>query len=361
MNSLVRIASLVILLCASVSAGETWGLHKGTPDLQSAGALALGPDDVLFIGDTQSASVFAVATGDLRREATEARIDINNIDQAISDLCGADASINDLATNPRTGTTFLSVTTDDGPVICQVDVAGRLSQVTLTDIPFAKAILPDAPEDKVVKKGRRKRNPRDDAITDIAFYEDRILVSGLRAGDAPSSVREFSFPFSSIDKGTGIAIYHAAHGREEDYSAARTFVTLMIDGEPNLLAAYTCTPLVKIPLNELREASNRVQGTTVAELGNWNRPLDMISYTKNGTDYLLLSNSNRGVMKISTSGLSNSDGLSEPVKGGGTAGQTYETITSLEGVVQMDKLDDEHAIVLIKSNDGIHLKTIMLP
>lgn len=361
MKSLVQLTLAVVLLPVAASAAEPWDLKKGTPDMKSAGALAFGPDDVLFIGDTKSATVFAIATGDTGNPTVGTVIAIDHIDQAISDVCGADASINDLATNPRTGTTFLSVTTNDGPAICQVDAGGKLTRLALTDVPFAKAVLPDAPEDKVVQRGRRNRNPRDDAITDIAFYEDRILVSGLRAGDAPSSVREFSFPFTEIDKGTGIAIYHAAHGREEDYAAARTFVTLMIDGEPNLLAAYTCTPLVKIPLNELREAGNTVQGTTVAELGNWNRPLDMISYSKNGADYLLLSNSKRGVMKITTSGLNSSEGLSEPVKGGGTAGQTYETIASLDGVIQMDKFDDDHAIVLIETDAGTALKTVTLP
>ncbi len=361
MKSLAQLMFAVLLTPVLAIAADPWGLEKGTPELKSAGSLAFGPDDVLFVGDTKSATVFAIATGDVHDQTADADISITNIDQAIADVCGEGASINDLATNPRTGTTFLSVTTSDGPAICQVDAAGKLTQLSLTDVAYAKAVLPDAPEDKVVQQGRRKRNPREDAITDIAFYEDRILVSGLRAGDAPSSVREFSFPFSSIDKGTGIAIYHAAHGREEDYAAARTFVTLMIDGEPNLLAAYTCTPLVKIPLDDLREASQSVQGTTVAELGNRNRPLDMISYTKSGAGYLLLSNSNRGVMKITTSGLSNSDGLSEPVKGGGTAGQAFETIASLDGVLQMDKLSEDHAVVLIETDGGINLKTVALP
>jgi len=42
----------------------------------------------------------------------------------------------------------------------------------------------------------------------------------------------------------------------------------------------------------------KVKGKTVAELGNRNRPIDMIVYQKGGKDYLLLANSSRGVMKI---------------------------------------------------------------
>ena len=141
----------------------------------------------------------------------------------------------------------------------------------------------------------------------------------------------------------------------------RTFVPLMIDGEPNLLAAYVCTPLVKIPLKEFQDASEKLKGTTVAELGNRNRPLDMISYTKGGSEYLLLSNSARGVMKITTAGLRENSGLTEKVSGGGSAGQSYDTIKDLDGTVQIDKLNETHAVVLMDNGGKLDLKTVELP
>ncbi|MCH2211325.1 MAG: hypothetical protein MK110_08480 [Fuerstiella sp.] len=361
MRLLTFLIAFLLMCPVRVLSDDRWGLERGTPNLQSAGALAFGPDDVLFVGDTKSAAVFAIATGDFSGDPVRTDINITDFRTALSDACDAETIINDLVVNPRTGTVFVSGTAGEVPVICQIEGAGRITRLSLENVPFAKATLPNAPEDRLVQRGRRKRNDRRDAITDIAFYEGRILVSGLTAGEVPSSVREFSFPFSAIDRGTGIAIYHAAHGREEDYAAARTFITLMIDGEPNLLAAYTCTPLVKIPLNDLRNAGDRIQATTVAELGNRNRPLDMISYNRDGTDYLLLSNDRRGVMKITTSGLSDNIGLSEPVRRGGVAGQTYEKIDSLQGVVQMDQLNDDSAIVLIDQDKRVNLKTVSLP
>ena len=44
----------------------------------------------------------------------------------------------------------------------------------------------------------------------------------------------------------------------------------------------------------------KVRGTTIAELGSGNRPIDMIVYSRGGQDYLLMSNTSRGVMKIPT-------------------------------------------------------------
>ena len=73
------------------------------------------------------------------------------------------------------------------------------------------------------------------------------------------------------------------HGRSEDNRPIQAFVPFNIGGEPNLLAGYTCTPLVKIPVAKFD--SDKITGTTVAELGNRNTPLDMIVYNQHGKDF----------------------------------------------------------------------------
>ncbi len=67
-------------------------------------------------------------------------------------------------------------------------------------------------------------------------------------------------------------------------------------------------------------------------------------------------------MKVSTEDLERENGLSEPVKGGGTAGQSYETIETLSDVVQLDKLDDLHAVVMVQPKGApASIQTIDLP
>jgi NADPH-dependent glutamate synthase beta subunit-like oxidoreductase len=67
-------------------------------------------------------------------------------------------------------------------------------------------------------------------------------------------------------------------------------------GKTYLVAAYTCTPLVIIPLEDLKDGAH-IRGKTVAELGYGNTPADMIAYTKTdqgkAEDFLLLVNFNR--------------------------------------------------------------------
>src|SRR5207237_8369442 len=113
--------------------------------------------------------------------------------------------------------------------------------------------------------------------------KDHVLVSGLSDEEFAPKLRSIPFPFKDTDKGASIEIFHGAHGRIETASPVRTFVAVEIKGETNILAAYTCTPLVRIPVSNLKPGE-KVKGTTVAELGNMNKPLDMIIYQKDGKE-----------------------------------------------------------------------------
>ncbi len=238
----------------------------------------------------------------------------------------------------------------------RVDRSGKLELVALDDVPFAKAPLPNPPAATAAK------NARGMSITDLAFVDGRVFIAGLSNEEFSSRLMSIPYPFSDASaSGTGIKIYHGAHGRFETASPVRTFVPFAIKGESYLLAAYTCTPLVKLPVSELKPGA-KVTGTTVAELGNRNTPLDMIVYQKDGKTYLLLANSSRGVMKIQTEGVDDAESITAPVPGGGHKGQPYDTIDALKGVTQLDGLDKEHALVLIQEPDGAQdLKTIDLP
>src|SRR6185312_12878948 len=164
---------------------------------------------------------------------------------------------------------------------------------------------------------------RSQAITDLAYVDGRVFLAGLSNEEFSSRLIAIPFPFTDRPDGASIEIYHGAHGRFETKSPVRTFVSYKIGNEPYLLAAYTCTPLVKLPVADLK-AGAHVKGTTIAELGNRNNPLDMVVYQKDGKDYLLLTNSSRGVMKIPTEGAGSAPGITRPVRD--KQGLGYDTI-----------------------------------
>ncbi|MBP86655.1 MAG: hypothetical protein CMJ64_08065 [Planctomycetaceae bacterium] len=362
------LSCLMVVACVSFASAADWGLKKGNADLKSAGPLAFGPDGILIVGDTKAASLVAIDTGDGSGEPAKVKLQISALNEKVADLLGVGsqaAKINDLAVNPASGNVYLSASASGKAALVRIDAAGKLSKVNLKNVGVAKVELPNAPEDKVVGEGRRKGNPRDQSITDLAYTEGKVLLSGVtpnpEGGRPLSTVREIPFPFAAADTGVNVEIFHGAHGRLENYSTVRTFVPFNIDGKPSLLAGFTCTPLVRFDVKSLK-SDKPVRGTTVAELGNRNRPYDMIVYEKDGESWLLMANSARGVMKISTKDIGRSKGITEPVRGGGLAGQEYDTIEDLKGVIQLDKLNDDNAIILAQADGGAqNLSTIPLP
>ncbi len=365
--SLFVLAFLVVPLCAgSVCSSElTKSLREGKPDLQSAGPLAFGPDGILFIADPRGAAIFAIATTDTGKPS-EKGIAVSELDKKVAAALGTtpeDVLVNDLAINPRSGNAYLSISRGRGPegapVIARVDAGGKIHVLSLDKVKFSKAALPNAPGPEAV--GRRNRSLRLESITDLAYIDGRLLVAGLSNEEFASTLRSIAFPFKKVDRGTSVEIYHGAHGRFETRSPVRTFVSYQIDKKPHVLAAYTCTPLVKFSLDEL-EPGKHIKGTTIAELGNRNRPLDMIVYEKAGKDYLLLANSARGVMKITTDNIGTAKAITERVARGEREGVPYETIESWKEIHQLDRLDDKRAVVVRRGEDGaLHLETMPLP
>jgi hypothetical protein len=341
-------------------------MKVGTPDLKSAGPLAFGPDGILFVGDALGAAVFAIDTKDTAKIGGDASVSLDGIDKKIADMLGTTAEdilINDMAVNPASGTVYLSVSRGRGPdaipVIVQVDGQGKLKHFELKKVPFARAELTNAPEDRITGEGRRRGNQRLESITDIMFQNGRVFIAGLSNEEFASKLRSIEFPFQSEIADTSIEIYHGSHGQYETRSPVRTFALYEIDNVPHLLAAYTCTPLVKIPLEKL-QPGKKVMGDTVAELGNRNRPLDMVIYEKDGEEHVLMANNARGLMKISLKDVANTDSITEPVDD--KAGLEYETIDGKSGVVQLDRLNENSAVILVQTEkDGQNLDTMDLP
>jgi hypothetical protein len=361
------VATASLCLAASLAAADlTASLTKGKPDLKSVGPLAFGPDGILFVADPWGATVFALDTGDKGPHADKAALKVEGIDGKVAGLLGAppaEIQIQDVAVNPASGNVYLSVARGRGPdakpAIIVVNKDGKLTLLALDGIKFSRAEIPDAPSPEAV--GRRDSKPRLESVTDLGFVDGQVIVAGLSNQEFASTLRALPFPFKEGGKGTSVEIYHGAHGKFETNSPVRTFVPFNVAGEPYVLAAYTCTPLVKFPLKELK-AGAHIKGTTIAELGNQNRPLDMIVYKKDGKEFFLLANSARGVMKITTDNLDKAEPILAHVSGGGKKGQAYETIEGWKDVHQLDKFDEAHALIVRRDAGGaFHLETVPLP
>jgi hypothetical protein len=367
MKHSVTLLAATALAGAIAAVGFSASAAPTDAKLQSAGALAFAPNGVLLIGDSAGGQIVAVETGDTAK-AGAGKVEIADLSAKIAALLGTtpdQVSVNDVAVNPISGSVYMSVSRGLGPeakpVVLKADRAGALTEVKVDSLKRTAVSLSDAPAPDA--KNARGQLMRTEAITDLGFVNGQVLVAGLSNEEFASSMRSFAYPFSASSKGASIEMYHGAHGQFETAAPVRTFMTYDIGGKPNVLAAYTCTPLVKIPVDQFKPGA-KIKATTIAELGNRNRPLDMIAYRKGGQDFILMANSARGLMKIDAKEIDkHAAATSITSRIPDKAGVPYETLAEYANtVVQLDKVDDTSAVIVVADADRTtSLKTIALP
>jgi hypothetical protein len=351
-----RLVSLIAVLACGAGLGAVAAQadSAAAPEaLKSATALAFAPGGVLLVGDTAGGAVFAYDTGD-KAPAGAGKVEVADLTTKLAALLGTTAdqvAVQDLAVNPISGNVYLAVSRGKGPdaqpVLIKADRGGKLTELAQST-KHTRVSLVDKP-------GETRRM---ETITDIGYVAGKVLVAGLSNEDFNSSLRSIGYPLNAAAKGADIEIYHGSHGRYETNSPIRTFMTYDVAGQPVVLAAYTCTPLVKIPVAELTPGA-KVKGVTIAELGNRNRPLDMVAYKKDGQDYILMANSARGVMKLSAAKLEGYRGITSPIPD--KAGVPYTEVADLKGVTQLDKASETSAVILVADASGTALRTIGMP
>jgi hypothetical protein len=333
-------------------------MQTGKSGLKSAGALAFNADGILFVGDTAGAAIVALDVDDHTASKSAGSLEIKGINEKIAALLGTAPDqilINDTAVNPVSKNVYISVSRGRGPdavpMILRVNAAGKISEVSLDNIKHSGVQFSDAPAPAA--PGRQQV----ETITSIAYVNGNVIVAGLSNEEFSSTLRSIPFPFQEAAKGAGIQIYHGSHGRFETAAPVRTFVAYEIDHQQQILAAYTCTPLVKIAVSDLKPGA-KVHGTTIAELGNRNRPIDMIVYEKDGKHYILMANSSRGVMKLAADNLETYKPITAQTE---VTGVPYETLAALKDVQHLNKFDDATALILQGTNASMDLRTIPLP
>jgi hypothetical protein len=342
-------------------------LVAGKVTLQSATTLAFGPDGILFVADSLGGKVVALDTNDRTAARGAVKIDVQGVDAKIASLLGTTADqimVNDLTVNPISKNAYLAVSRGRGPeaaaAIISVDATGKVSQLSLDNINNSVASLSDAP----ASNPTARQDPRLQTVTDMDFTSGKLYLSGLSNDEWASTLRAIPFPFDKIEKGTNVQIWHASHGRYETAAPVRTFVPYTIAGQPYLLAAYTCTPLVKIPVADLKPGT-QIKPVTIADVGSGNQPLDMVPYRKNGAEFILIANSNRGVMKMNAGNMGTYKAIDSPEQpnreNGYIFGMPFETMADLKGVTQLAGVDAANAIILSKPADTVNLTTIALP
>jgi hypothetical protein len=373
MRRTTTLVSLAVAVCLTIALGLTLTarppvveLTSGKVPLASAGALAFGPSGILFVGDSVGGSIVAIDTADTKAPASAVKINVDGVDAKIAALVGITPDqvvINDVAVNPVSKNVYLSASRGRGPdampLIVRVDASGAVTPLSLDNAKHASVSLSDSP----AANATGRQNPRMQTITDMVYVNGNILVAGLSNEEWSSALRSIPYPFTAAPKGATLQIWHSSHGQYETQSPIRTFVPYTIAGQQYVLAAYTCTPLVKIPVSALQPGA-KVKGVEIADLGAGNQPLDMVPYKKDGHEYILIANSSFGVVKLKADKLESYPAINEPTVTD-VAGVPYDKITSVSNVQHIAQIDASSVLLLTGKRGAaagpINLSTMVLP
>jgi hypothetical protein len=352
-----------------------YGLETGSPGISSAGPIAFGPESILFVADSAAATIFAIAVDDgAPAGGGSGSLDVENLDERLAAYLGcatADVAIRGMAVDPATQGVYLSVLRGGTtPLIVRVAADG-LAEVSLQNVPFAQTAIADAPAADDERRDVRvlrdnepggvaydargtvlqlvHENLRLVTVTDMAFVGGTLIVAGASNEEFTSTLRQIPFPFNGEAQSSSLEIFHVSHGKYETASPIRTFVAY--DDDMSVLASYTCTPVVKFSLGDLH-GGEKAHGRTVAELGAMNTPLGMVSFRRDGEEFLLVSNSRHELFRLSRRDLEAQESLTTPQAPVGAP----RVALPHQGVGRMALLNDDHVLMLQRDDAGhLHL------
>ncbi|MGC3944755.1 MAG: hypothetical protein QM762_09560 [Chryseolinea sp.] len=327
-------------------------MHKGDIQLKSLTSIAFNKDGVLFLADPLGMKIYALDEKHVTSGPVE-QLEVTNIDEKIAALLGVstkDIKIEDMAVNPTSHEVYFAVIRRGAslqPTVIKVDSKSKIYAFNLSNVNYYEASLSDVPA-----KSPHTYFPLSSAITDMAFIEGELYVAGLSGDEFNSKLRRFQYPFTNKTQAIQLEIFHPSHDRFETNAPIETFLPFPVNGKTYIVAGYGCAPLAKFALSDVR-SKDQLRGVTVAELGGGNRPLDMISFKDGAVDYMLIANSDRTLMQISSEDLNKEAGVVKSdtrVSPYSSAGVKYLSIAEV-GIIQLDDFNDESYLVVQRNMD----------
>ncbi|MEO0382489.1 MAG: hypothetical protein AAF234_02965 [Pseudomonadota bacterium] len=317
-----------IALAAATSLATGALAQEAELDLRFAGALEFSDDGTLFVGDNYSGAIYAfdLTEGDTPEQVMP--VNIADIDVRIADALGVAQSalaINDMAVHPITADIYISVTRignfESAPAIMRVSQTAEIELMDLAALDFDMQMLEHYPDQETTFRPRGLgQNPplvRDIAkgditisslaIMDMEYHDGELFVAGVAFDNFLSTLRRMDFPFTAEQTAANVEMYHISHDQYETRAPIRAMSIHEIDGEMQLVAAYTCSPVVLIGLDDIVDGA-QISARTIMDYGN-GQPMDMVAFQYQGEEMLFLTNNSRSPHVLPVAGFAGAQPL----------------------------------------------------
>jgi hypothetical protein len=357
-----------IFLACLVSFGLSAFAHadQGNPKLKTIEAIRFGPSGLLIIGG--GSDIVTVDTGDTK-ETTWTKTEIANIDETLAGKLGLkakDIEITRIAINPASKKLYAAVRSlkANQSVILTIDGDGKVGEFSLEDVKYTKYPL----------------TVKESAITKV----NDVIWAGGRIVAATQATDKFASRVFTIYPGKGSTsffteTFHTGHNAIETKAPIRCLMTYDENSKANIVGSFTCTPLVRYPLDDT-QPDVKVKGTTVVELGQGNTPRSMFGYEKDGKKFILVNAGRNNKQPAPKIGLPNAYWcakvdhtlLKETVnvnenapwrvgKGAASLADRVFVAKDYFGTTHMDQLDATRAIVIRDVDKTVSLNVLTLP
>ena len=338
------------------------------PAIQSVNKLRFGDAQTLFVADWKGARIFALAVPTPARP-TGKPFNLMDVQAPIARALrvAPDAlRFEDMAVQPDSELAYVALTVRDAkgqrrPAIVSIDATGKVTRLDLARTSGSAAIADAPPTDAAFWRDVPAQTL---TVTDMVYYRNQLYVAGLSNRSFASTLRVYDYPFSGKSSATTVEMYHPVHNQVETRAPIRSMTVMTIGGEPTLVAAYTCTPLVTIPLRDLKDGAH-IAAKTVGELGWGSMPNGLVSFRSGDADYALLINSSRSADLLSAADLATAaaaPGLKTPIE---WPGKPYlgvkATMVPMAASLRVDNLNAQLLLALRRADAGGEMQLVSVP
>lgn len=302
------------------------GLHAahaiGAP-LLSAGKMTFIDANTLVVADWRGGQLHTITLPPVA-PGSPTPFNVKDVSGAISTALHTrpeSLRFEDMAVRPGSEVAYITLSVDGTgagdrpkPVLVSVDATGKVGRVDLDRGKRESVAIGNLPATN--QRLWRDTPAASFTVTDMKFHSGKLYVAGLSNASFASALRVFDFPFKGGAAVSSVEMYHPVHNQLETRAPIRKMVITTLNGEPTLVAAFTCSPLVTIPLKDLKDGAH-IAAKTVAEFGWGSAPAGMVIFDAGQGPMVLLTHSHKSADLVSVADIADAStkpGLSTPIK-----------------------------------------------
>lgn len=344
-----RIAVALVVLLAAAGGIAAMSTPQASP-VQLL-AIKFDAEGTLYAVDTKNNEIATYGIAEKKGKALP--IQMPDLGAQLAKAIGGaegDVLVNDVAVHPVSFAVYLSVSKKGTPESRLFRIAPekklQLVEVPVAEVKKASVKLPDGTQ------------PFDLAVTP----KNVILSSSGRDRTFSSELHRIPLPLAEGKLAKAqTELYHAQHKAWETRAPLVAMAAYTMGGKEYIVGATKCTPVVRIPVEEIGDKA-KVKTTTLLELGGGNSPISMMVYGQGPAQTLLLTHTKSGqdgAYKVPAAVLGEATKVNEQAPN--RSGKNGESISAWKNAKKAALLGPTMAVAVIEDGGKLSLVTLALP